>query len=606
MADLARLTVGQDGRSAWAWSNAEDHGSIKEQQQAVLLLNELLTARASPVEVKTLEGRGRGLIATRDLRPGELLIEEPAVAHVLADKYVGDTCHWCFEPLTSPEKAVSCRKCMSAVWCSTNCAMAARMGHAGECAAIVRARKEGLVQSAKSLGGFRLMSQVLSMCRHEPKMRRSIDLLEHHEEDCPEGIVSSMGQLLKCCDTADGFGEGNAPGGANEDNEKRQQQTKALVGKIHTNVHAITPDLKSVVVGRGMYLVGSMLNHSCRPSCVTSFVGSRLRVHAIEPIAQGQECCIAYTELYRSTVKRRSELKEKKYFTCTCGRCEAMIGAAEEDAHAEGANEGGLVAMSTSSGKTPGSSGKTPGSSDKKPVEVEDEADLDGLACPDTDCDGAYAPLAVDLLGNRKADGAGGSTRATAAQWAPRLRSYCSRCSRSLSSHVQSRGKEKQKLKGKKGKGGKNSKNGNVLREAAGGGALAEVKADVEGLAAEAMVALKDLESRTRSLYVKAKDALEARPRQQQQAQAQQEQQEHLLKCVRAVEAATNLTAVVGAGAGKKGASLTLHRRHVLLFELSNLAVNALWQLRDHTRFHAHADRLEDCFDAHYPRLHPR
>ena len=50
----------------------------------------------------------------------------------------------------------------------------------------------------------------------------------------------------------------------------------------------------------------------------------------------------------------------------------------------------------------------------------------------------------------------------------------------------------------------------------------------------------------------------------------------------------------------------SLHRRHALRFELSNVAVNALWQLRDWGRFHAYADRLDDCMGAHYPRLHPR
>ena len=62
-----------------------------------------------------------------------------------------------------------------------------------------------------------------------------------------------------------------------------------------------------------------------------------------------------------------------------------------------------------------------------------------------------------------------------------------------------------------------------------------------------------------------------------------------------------------GGGRGNgSGRCVPLHRRHVLCFELSNVAVNALWQLRDWGRFHAYADRLDDCMGAHYPRLHPR
>jgi hypothetical protein len=165
--DFARRIVAQDGRSAWTWCDADE--GLVEKEEDISLLNELLAARASPVQVEALEGRGRGMVTTRDLRAGELLFEELAIAHVLAKKYAADTCQWCFEPLTSPEKAVGCRQCSSAVWCSTSCALTGRQRHTRECAAIVRAKEQRLDQDGlTSLGGVRLMAQVDSKSHFHP------------------------------------------------------------------------------------------------------------------------------------------------------------------------------------------------------------------------------------------------------------------------------------------------------------------------------------------------------------------------------------------------------------------------------------------------------
>jgi SET and MYND domain-containing protein len=48
-----------------------------------------------------------------------------------------------------------------------------------------------------------------------------------------------------------------------------------------------------------------MFNHSCAPNAVVSFVGGRLRVRAIQAVAEGDEVCIAYTELYATADARR-------------------------------------------------------------------------------------------------------------------------------------------------------------------------------------------------------------------------------------------------------------------------------------------------------------
>ena len=77
----------------------------------------------------------------------------------------------------------------------------------------------------------------------------------------------------------------------------------------------------SFVLGLGLYQTLAFLNHSCEPNCIAVFNGPTCHIRSTRNAEEGQELCIAYTELMRPQSVRQKELKEQYYFDCKCSRC---------------------------------------------------------------------------------------------------------------------------------------------------------------------------------------------------------------------------------------------------------------------------------------------
>jgi hypothetical protein len=77
------------------------------------------------------------------------------------------------------------------------------------------------------------------------------------------------------------------------------------------------------VVGLGVFVCASMLNHSCYPNSFFSADGRSLRVRTIRPIAAGEEITVPYIDLLQPRRDRMAELLAHKHFLCTCERCVA-------------------------------------------------------------------------------------------------------------------------------------------------------------------------------------------------------------------------------------------------------------------------------------------
>jgi hypothetical protein len=66
-----------------------------------------------------------------------------------------------------------------------------------------------------------------------------------------------------------------------------------VVCRISTNAHSITTNtLDEVAIG--VYPRAALVNHCCWPNAVASFDGARVALHAITPIAAGEEVFISY------------------------------------------------------------------------------------------------------------------------------------------------------------------------------------------------------------------------------------------------------------------------------------------------------------------------
>ena len=87
-------------------------------------------------------------------------------------------------------------------------------------------------------------------------------------------------------------------------------------------IDAVSDGICSVpdCAGVGLYPVGAMLNHSCKPNAMQSFQGRRIIFRAMQPIAAGQEATISYVELGATRAERRAALLESYRFDIDAGK----------------------------------------------------------------------------------------------------------------------------------------------------------------------------------------------------------------------------------------------------------------------------------------------
>lgn len=78
-------------------------------------------------EVCTVDGRGRGLFARRDIAGGEAVLSETALAAVVLEEWSSTVCHQCFRQVA---RISGCPKCKQVGWCSNECASAGEAVHA--------------------------------------------------------------------------------------------------------------------------------------------------------------------------------------------------------------------------------------------------------------------------------------------------------------------------------------------------------------------------------------------------------------------------------------------------------------------------------------------
>ncbi|OQV14539.1 hypothetical protein BV898_11260 [Hypsibius exemplaris] len=96
-----------------------------------------------------------------------------------------------------------------------------------------------------------------------------------------------------------------------------------LYGRFLINNFSIY-DLKHpavVVVGRGIYLQPSVLDHSCQPNALQCSIGKTVLIKAIKPIEQKEDVRIAYMSPFDVREKRQLYLAENYFFNCGCPAC---------------------------------------------------------------------------------------------------------------------------------------------------------------------------------------------------------------------------------------------------------------------------------------------
>ena len=100
-----------------------------------------------------------------------------------------------------------------------------------------------------------------------------------------------------------------------------------IFGKITINSHGIfSPSLE--LIGDGLYIGASVLDHSCAPNSIYVTNGKTISVRAIENIESFSDVRISYVQKYplfrsqETAENRKKELKDHYHFDCNCRLCD--------------------------------------------------------------------------------------------------------------------------------------------------------------------------------------------------------------------------------------------------------------------------------------------
>ncbi|KAH7294566.1 hypothetical protein KP509_27G007700 [Ceratopteris richardii] len=284
-----------------------------------------------PWKIVVKSGRGRCAIATRDIKAGEVIVSECALAFVLRSSFRTIACHNCCKDFSKESTSIQCRVCNYSLFCQ-ECWESTRELHQ-ECCSVIKLIGDIAVEEDCDKDLLRLML-FLALQRHstmnETKdtvgIRGGIrgDILYSSFQDAMalqthENKVSESWRLsvARACER---LAEHATNEITNFQNSKGDLEYLACL--INANAHGMgAQGIHNTDIAIGIFPFVSMLNHSCRPNCCFYSEGNVMHVRATKDITKNSELCLSYINLYEARGTRKEQLAVSKHFDCACSRC---------------------------------------------------------------------------------------------------------------------------------------------------------------------------------------------------------------------------------------------------------------------------------------------
>jgi len=251
---------------------------------------------------------------------GDVLIQSQPFAFIIITEYRGVVCEQCWGRMT-PATHQICKNCNMVCYCSNNCRIAGTAEHRLECLILSRAGTARLALSDH----LRLIIRIWLRIRSEGVHR-----------------VERAGNLSKCWDYLVDHCKPLETEGSNREilqneyNELGNILSKAdmpsyevflnIYSKILVNSFSLRSDRTSTPehFGTGIYMVASLLNHSCVPNCTVVFQGRQLSIVATKDVPEGyipNVAFITYVNSLDDTNTRQEQLSTTWHFKCECSLC---------------------------------------------------------------------------------------------------------------------------------------------------------------------------------------------------------------------------------------------------------------------------------------------
>ncbi|XP_055907545.1 SET domain-containing protein SmydA-8 [Eupeodes corollae] len=267
-------------------------------------------------EVATNDVLGRHLIATRDIKRGEIILREqpfiygPKVAcHPL--------CLGCHRQLSAPPPGEkNFYKCSKCSWplCGAQCEKSPH--HLEECQLMAEKKfgckidysKEPKKESAYCV--ILPLRCILMKLKKPDAYKRLMELEDHLNERLETPYYNVLrANLVTFIKTCLGF------------KELDENEILRIAATLDTNAFEIRQPSRQVKV-RGLYPKAAMISHDCISNARHAFDDNMQIVFlAKTQIKKGDIIATSYTQPLKSTILRRLHLKQAKCFDCSCQRC---------------------------------------------------------------------------------------------------------------------------------------------------------------------------------------------------------------------------------------------------------------------------------------------
>ncbi|TGZ49030.1 Uncharacterized protein DBV15_10838 [Temnothorax longispinosus] len=317
--------------------NTTDTTEFPSQPEVAYGENPNFRSASAAIEVKYAPEKGRYVVANRDIKRGQILFVEKAFAFVPLPHVKTYICYNCCR--SCGDTPVPCTECVDSAYCNIDCWDEARSScHRWECLG----NQMGLWSH---IGIAYLAVRTLFKCTaatEDNRLNEVQDLVTNFSKLQPCDVISygitAIMLTLYLSKHTDFFKVVNLKkclvskfcNDLNCDLATKGDERLCVYGHAITKINAIADNNKNKLliqqqdrIATAIYPSASMMNHSCDPNIINSFLGQTLITKATRDIATGEEVFNCYGADFRRMLRReRQEKMEGQYcFKCTCTAC---------------------------------------------------------------------------------------------------------------------------------------------------------------------------------------------------------------------------------------------------------------------------------------------
>ncbi|KAI1299197.1 SET and MYND domain-containing protein 4 [Halotydeus destructor] len=290
------------------------------------------------------KGGGRGVLTTRKVLAGELLLAEKAFTSTVLAEHLHRMCHNCMAIIHN-QRPFPCRKCVQVRYCGLECEVSSwKDYHSLECGYLdLLETMDSRMFSPKMVLKMITRHGGLSVLKSSPTTRDGLDfgsgysgfcdLAEHKQDPFDYNRIAIFIVAFLSSQSSSTWSRNEL---ISYRNIIVQHIRRCQVNSMHFHERFINCGetdaekasgleyLEERRTGCGLFLAMAMTNHSCDPNAKAAFFdGDIVNLIAIKDIDEGEELSISYGMFYKwhTFSERQSMLRQSYFFECQCPSC---------------------------------------------------------------------------------------------------------------------------------------------------------------------------------------------------------------------------------------------------------------------------------------------